>query len=351
MPFFLPSFARFSPTPRRGRVVAPVLAASILGLTLFAGAPTAAHAESAFDVPESPLIEMQTDADGNWFWQVTVTSDSAYIATWEREEGIWPNADVAMQAGTALAQCRSDGKRAYLDRFTTYAEFAAAPNTQIEGGVEGASATWTSDDPAFLAAHAVCNEQSEWDWTQNVSTATGAPNQKVIAISSDQMGPGSHTLFIASMEYPDSQECSITWPDGGLGSYGCLPTFIVEEMTVAVAYPDSTASVLPGPLVGNNTAFDASIFSDLALTGQSPEADAGPLQASDLTITPPIGPLLITVALTLIFAILIALPSALLEATIENNESRIGAFLKKILPPRRRTAPRAKAVTASGIDS
>ena len=65
-----------------------ILAASILGLTLAAGAPTAAHAESTFDVPESPLIEMQTDAEGNWFWQVTVTNDNGFIATGEREEGI-----------------------------------------------------------------------------------------------------------------------------------------------------------------------------------------------------------------------------------------------------------------------
>lgn len=294
---------------------------------------------------------MQTDAEGDWFWQVSVTSgDTDYIATWGRAEGIWPNAEVAMAAATAATQCSSDVRRAYLDRFTTYAEFSAAPSTQVTIGADGTRSTWTTDDATTVTAFALCYAQAGWDWTRTVSTATDIPNQKVVNISSEQMGPGSHTLFIVGLDYPDDYECSKTWPEGNWSGYGCLPTFTVDEMTVAVAYPGSTESVLPGPVVGKNTAFDASIFSGLALTGLPPAADVGTVQASDLTIVPPIVPLLITIALTLIFAILIALPSALLESTIANNESRIGAFFKRILPPRH-TAPRATAVTPSGSDN
>lgn len=297
---------------------------------------------------------MQTDAEGDWFWQISVTSDTSdasYIATWERDEGIWPNPDEAMVAATARAQCRSDVLRPYLDRFTTFAEFSAPPTT-VTPDLDGDGSEWGTDDETAVAAYALCQEKSGWDWTRTVSTATDLPNQKVINISREQMGPGSHTLFIVGLDYPDDFEYSKTWPDGGWSGYGCLPTFTVEEMTVAVAYPSSASSVLPGPVVGKNTAFDASIFSGLALPGVSPAPNASTVQMSDLTIAPPVVPLLITIALTLVFAILIALPSALLESTIENNESRIGAFLKKILPPRR-TAPRAIAtarITASESD-
>ena len=163
MAFFLPPFvlasARSRTTPGRGRIAVLVLAGSILGLAAVAvavaGVPGAAHADSTFDAPESPLIEMQTDAEGDWFWQVSVTSgDTDYIATWGRAEGIWPNAEVAMAAATAATQCSSDTLRAYLDRFTTYAEFSAAPSTQLTTGADGTRATWTTDDATTVTVSA-----------------------------------------------------------------------------------------------------------------------------------------------------------------------------------------------------
>ncbi|WP_206750367.1 hypothetical protein, partial [Cryobacterium sp. TMT4-10] len=237
----------------------------------------------------------------------------------------------------ALSKVDREG-RAYLEKFTSYADFAASPTTQLTPGAD-TRYQWATSDATTLAAFKLCHKQSEWQWTQTQSSATGTPNQAIVNISAEQMGPGTHDLFVVGVSYPDDQACSVTWPDSGSWSgYGCPPEFTVDEMTVAVGYSASTGSVLPGPSLDKGSAYDASVFSDLPLTA----GDGTRESAANL---PSVGPVLITIALTLIFAILIALPSALLESTFESNESRIGDFLRKFLPGRRRPAPRVAAAT------
>jgi hypothetical protein len=177
---------------------------------------------------------MQMDASGGLFWQVKVTSDTAYIATWERSAGIWHSAEEAKAALTSYAQCASVAKHAYLDRFTSYADFAASPTTQLTPGAD-TRYQWATSDETTLAAFKLCQKQSEWQWDQTQSSATGTPNQAMINISAGQMGPGTHDLFVVGVSYPDDQACSVKWPDSGAWSgYGCPPEFTVDEMTVVV---------------------------------------------------------------------------------------------------------------------
>jgi hypothetical protein len=177
----------------------------------------------------------------------------------------------------------------------------------------------------------------------DTSATTDQPGQAIINIPADQMGPGTHDLFVADVQYPDSDSaaggCGYEWPTGGWAGYGCLPTFTSEEMTVAVAYPATQNTVLAAPEVEESSAFDSTVFSGLPVM-----ADGGVASTPSGSILPPVGPLLITIALTLVFAILIALPSALLESTVEGNESRISGFLRRLLPVRR------SAPSSSGAD-
>jgi hypothetical protein len=333
-----------TPTRRTSaQLAALVLFGSMLSAALIMAAPQSASADSTFDRPESPLIEMQVDVDGAEFWEVPITYDSGYIATWERAEGTWPDAQTAMDAVTANATCRNDSRLAYLNLFTTYEEYSTSPTTQITPDADGDGHTWNTTDPTKLAADAACDAVNEWSTEQTTSTETDDPGHWVIRISADQMGPGTHNLFMVNLEYPESRTCSKDWPGGEAWSgYGCVPTFTVEEMTVAVAYPASTATVLAGPDVEKTSAFDNTVFSGLPVM-----ADGGVASTPAGSILPPVGPLLITIALTLVFAILIALPSALLESTLESNESRIGGFLRRLLPRRGAAAPTTSSTTAT----
>jgi hypothetical protein len=306
---------------RRGLTVGIPAAIAIV---LLAVPASPAQAETVFEGPEPSLTEVKVDSDGIATWDINFTADSAYIATWERTEGVWKSADEASAYVTALAQCQFDARAAYLQKFTTGEEFRTSPTTQITE--KGSDYIWNTDDPETVEKFSRCNS-SEWSTDQVTVEFTDEESGAAVAhIPLDLMGPGNHELFLTTITYPEpsASACSVSWPgEGGYWTgYGCPPEFETQLISVAVPYAPSKNFELTGPIVSSNSPYDQTVFSNLPPVGLS-ERDAVP-------------PVLLTIAVTLILAILIALPTALLESTLDENQSRVAAFVRRLLPGRAR---------------
>jgi hypothetical protein len=252
--------------------------------------------------------------------------DSAYSATWERSEGVWESAEEASAFVTALAQCRGDAKADYIKGFSSLEEFRNSPTTQITESDGDSSYTWNTDDPATVEKYGKC-DSSDWSTSQLAVEFTDEESGAAVAhIPFDLIGPGNHELFLTKITYPDASAsaCSVIWPgdEQDWTGYGCLPEFETQVISVAVPYAPSKDFELAGPIVSAGSPFEQTVFSNLPPVGVSE--------------TDPVPPVLLTIASTLILAILIALPTALLESTLDENQSRVATFVRGLFPGRAR---------------
>ncbi|MFJ5693919.1 hypothetical protein ACIP9X_08705 [Arthrobacter sp. NPDC093125] len=312
-----------------------LVSAFIGSAALLAAGPAQADAVAQPVITEpkrSGIVQLNKDADGSYSWGVSFEAPKGqmYIASWARSHGLWSSPAEAEAALHRLGDCQMAVKKAWVGKWNSYAE-VKAHDTAPEPD-KWATPEIDKSLAACFAASGLGSEQ-----VRESPTDTGGR----IDIPLDLLGPGTHALFVIGVENPEGTSqgqpgcAEVTYADGSWANAGCQ--FLTSEpvtFTVTVPYPSVPDTVLPAADVAEGSAFRSTIFSQLPAS-----PGFGGSGAQDDTFTRA-G---LTVAVALVLAILIALPTELVENTISKNHSRIAAFTRKLLPARRHGAASGRA--------
>ena len=269
----------------------------------------------------SGIVGLNKAADGSYSWRVSFEAPKGqmYVASWERSKGLWSSPAEATAALNRLGDCQMSVRKAWVGKWNSFAEVKAHDTAPQQD-------RWTTPDiakglTACYADSGIGSEQVKSDFSDTHSS---------IDIPVELIGPGTHKLFVMGVTQPDQPArgqpgCTgVDYADGSWAGAGCqFATSEPVSFTVTVPYPPAAGMVLPGANVADGSAFHSTVFSRLVTA-----PGFGGSGAQDDMFTKA-G---LTVALALVLAILIALPTELVENTISKNHSRIAAFIKRLLP-------------------
>ncbi|TFD42928.1 hypothetical protein E3T33_11330 [Cryobacterium sp. TMT1-2-1] len=297
-------------------------ASLVLGAIASAAPAFAQSAEEPVVVsPAASGVELDQAIDGSWFWQVTLDVPEAYIGSWERDLGVWGSPEEAQAAAGQSRECVQGAMKGFLDQFATHAEFELA-NESLD---QDSWSTSTIDDEVRA-----CRDASEWKVERASIDNAG---YRVIDIPLDVVGPGTHELFVIGLSTPASGNptvrnpgCALkVWEGGKWAGGGCpYDASAPVYFTVTVPSPPASEMLLQSRDVEKGSAFDPSVFSTLKPLDQTEDAEALALHVG------------LTVALALVLAILIALPTEMLNSVVSDKHSRIAGFFRWLLPAGRR---------------
>ena len=202
---------------------------------------------------------------------------------------------------------------------------------------------WVS--AGFAKDWADCATKSGVDYQQVVSRPTESGME--FDIPADLLGPGSHELFIIGLQYPEQARgnalCAQATFEDGWAFGGCRSTpSPAKVFTVTVPYPPAHGTVLPAVDVAEGDMFDSTVFSNLS------EAPVTEIVEGEAETFSQVG---LTIIIALVLAILIALPTELVESTISQNHSRLAAFTRKLYPVRGQGSRRSAAAQGGGLPS
>lgn len=281
----------------------------------------------------SGVVELQQKPGGGYSWRVTSDVDAdQYVASWTRAEGTWSSVDEALAAVREGDECRNSVAQTMLNGFASYADFQAQdenPDPEV----------WVT--AAFQKKFAACAAKSGVDYQRVVSQPTESGLE--IEVPFDLLGPGTHELFIVALQYPEKARgnplcAQASFPDGWAFG-GCRSTPSAARMfSVTVPYPAAEGTVLPAVAIEKGAAFDSTVFSYL------PKAPVAGITEGQPETLSKVG---LTTIVALVLAILIALPTELLESTISKNHTRVAVFTRKLLPAQGR-GHRGRAMAQGG---
>lgn len=301
-----------------------------IGIPLSATAPAFAEDGTwTFVTPNGAVVPIQTAEDGTQFWDVQIQGSGTYITSWERKTGYWPSNSSAISEANALRTCQIAVKESYVNRFDTYEAFDQAPTSKHQAKDDGSLTWWIEGDSEVEAAFSACKDESEWSTEEVSQSKDDATGITTVRIPVGLFGPGTHNLFIQNLNTPEDRYfdplCkSRVFDGGGQVSMGCQyfkGTF--ERISVNVEYPMAdTGHVIAGPEVSEKTWFDQGVYSDLQPVNWDFFGNFEKFA----------GPAAVTLGVTSVFAVLIALPTSLLESSLEANQSRVENMLKRLIP-------------------
>lgn len=300
----------------------------IISTLLTASAANAQTAEPPIISKPAPsgVVQLHQRPNGSYAWRLIadVKADE-YVASWTRTEGTWSSVDEALAAVRKRDECSYSTARTLLAGFNTYKEFHARDEEPGEG--------WTTAEST--AAFAACATKYGIGYKQVESNPAGSSLEVDIPIG--LLGPGSHQLFIVALEYPEERRgnplcAQKAFPDNGWAYGGCRSTpSNAKIFSVTVPYAPVEGTVLPAADVEKGTAFDSTVFSKLS---EAPVTGIVEGEAETLTRAG------LTTIVALVLAILIALPTELVESTISKNHSRLAGYTRRLLPVRSRGSRR-----------
>lgn len=267
-------------------------------------------------------VQVHRTEDGSAYWEIEISADQDYVASWERDTGLWKSPEEAIASITHASECASKATQAYAKSFRTHAMFEAAKHTNITDKTQ-TRFHWSTSDPKTTKAVEKCKSAAGWS-TDQIEIIPTQANKVVIRIPFDVLGPGLHEVFVAPIDYHLEGNCNRhTWSGGGYADSEC-PPILGEVQRVSVIVPLAKVdSVVGGPVVESGSWFDSTVFSNL-----KPFDINAPIEKRDKFIQQCLAALFVG----LILSVLIALPTALIDSTIENNDSRIVRRLRGIIP-------------------
>lgn len=302
-----------------------------IGIPLTATAPAFAEEGTwTFVTPNGAVVPIQTAEDGTQFWDVQIQGSGNFVATWERRQGYWNSTGPGIQAANNKRDCQIQVTENYFRRFSSWEDWNSSPTT----GHNPDGTTWSIvGDPESDAAYAACNDASEYTAVQVKMTLNKETGIYTVQIPVTLLGSGTHNLFIQNLEMPDDRydpslcrvinQAEFGWT-GDLATAGCRYTpGAFERISVNVEYPMANAGhVIAGPEVSEKTWFDQGVYSDLKPANWDFFGNFKKFS----------GPAVVTLGVTSVFAVLIALPTSLLESSLEANQSRVENMLKRLIP-------------------
>jgi hypothetical protein len=260
----------------------------------------AVEAPSIISPSNSGLATVVQDSTGAWFAQVTVAGSGEYLASWERNAGVWESPEQAVALGlTPVATCRQQVVSSFLNRYPTQAELYTHFTFNDDG-------SWKSPE-LLKEIQDKCISGAQWTDAQTLGSVDKDGNW-VVDIPLYKMPPGQHLVFIMGVDYSGTSgdpSCSRTFEDGSWIGYDCIasysaPTYYQINIPVPSDSGMKGNSTLPGALVAPGSFFDQSAFSTL------PKLDLGALAPKALAAA----------GATMVLAILMAIPTHLVsEAT------------------------------------
>lgn len=317
-----------------GKALASIVIGAAIVLGLGANAAQAEETGWNFVTPNGAFLPILTREDGSQYWEVQIHGSGSYIASWEKKSGVWSDSNIMFSEALSTRECYTQIFGSYINRFGSQAEFRAAPTTVILTD-DGNNQTWEiQNDPEVDAARAACKEASQWDYDHVQKSQNPDTGVTTVQIPLDQMGPGFHQLLLQNLSYPpeargNPQCINREWGDGSWTGGGCL--FEMGELYkigVNVQYPMAdNGTVLAGPKVSPKSWVDQSVYSNLEPVNFSLWDNFSKL----------IGPIGATLGITTVFAVLIALPTSLLESSLEANHDRVQAGLNRLIPWRNKS--------------
>lgn len=266
----------------------------------------------------SGVVELHQKPGSGYTWRVTSNVEAdQYVASWTRAEGTWSSVDEALAAVRERDECRNSLAQTMLNGFASYADFQATdenPDPEVWSNV------------AFAKDFEACATKSGVDYQRVASKPTESGLE--IEVPVDVVGPGTHELFIVALQYPEeprgNPRCAQAAFQDGWAFGGCLSTpSKTTVFSVTVPYPPAEDTVLPAVEIEKGAAFDSTVFSNL------PAAPVTEILGGQAETLSKVG---LTTIVALVLAILIALPTELLESTISKNHTRLAAFTRRLFP-------------------
>lgn len=311
---------------------AAATAGLVFGMTYMADPADAAVPPSPVIIEPAPtgVIELHQRPDGTYSWQVNLNAHGPFIASWERSSGLWTSVEEAKEGLQKHADCQKSVRNAWLEQWTSFDDVKAHDESPLPNRWESSS---------INGALIECGTSSGWSPEQ--VTTSSADTGVNVDIPIDLIGPGTHQLFVIGLAMPDNDTLGQAgcahklYADGSWAGAGC--SYEMSEpvqFTVTVPFPPVKGTVLPGAVAAEGAAFHPTVFSRLAA---APLVEDTGIDSDTLTKAG------LTVALAVVLAVLIALPTELLESTISNNNARINRITRRFRP----VAERRRHGTAS----
>lgn len=211
----------------------------VAGLVLLGGAlPVGPNAHASVPTPTNEGVFVDDDqislTPDEEFWEMTIRVDSAYIATWERSDGIWESVDEAKAAIRARNDCIVAATLEAMGRFASYREFTAS---ELVEPTEDGTLKWVQGTDVTTSL-VTCRAESEWSWVGENHAL--AEDGQTVRIPLTQIGPGDHDIFVLLLRDVDCARK--VWPDGSSLTLTCLVPSHVDVTTVTVPDPEADAS-------------------------------------------------------------------------------------------------------------
>lgn len=305
-------------------------------LMLLVAAP--ANADDGFpDAPFNGFREVHESSDGDyWTVRISTSNGGVYLASWSGTQGTWNSATEALDALNDLIHCYRDHRLSFYSMFSSREELKAHPSVAFNEGIdESDGEPWFSWRPAdgstLLSEMLACGQDPISKERVVTVTDPGSTNSAWTAriqIPTSVIGAGTHDIFFAPVT--QTTDCATyTWPDNSFATGGCLYELdaVYTEIVAIRAEPSGHFPFVSPAEPG--TIRDPSVISA-----------SEPRVTDPAVIIDDVAPrIVVAVSIAAVLGILIALPTALLESTLETNQSRFARWLRRLFP----TRPRATA--------
>ena len=302
-----------------------LLLPTLLLAALVCGSASSAHASddpSGFDVDPARELQVLADADGNLYTEIQVKGTQFGVASWERENGVWNSPQEILDDLQGFSNCVLN----YAKTYKSLDEFKNA----LTGSAQSASGAISLDQVFATSKMLSCFQGSEYMMyaLKNRALIGGSVNT-VRRILLDKFGPGVHELFIQNIAstQSDSGLCEQVTFELGDTLSACNPKLGgLDRIKVRIAEPSNEVALMAQELKDQDPGkwFKKSTYLKLKPIDFSSFQNFGKM----------LGPAATVAGVAVIFSVLIALPTTLIESSMEAHQDRVEALVRKIVPSR-----------------
>lgn len=228
-------------------------AAAVAAVALLVGAPAAAADEGDVEVGFADenyngFREVHGSGD-DAYWTIRIRNDGGYVATWERDEGLWKTPEGAVEKINKAKACSYAVVERLLDSASSADAYSRLPQVTRYENEDGGFSVAISEDSAERAEMDKCAEGRSWDWSATPSEPTDEPGVAEVRVPLSVVGPGVHRVFL--QQVVDGDVVKHEYPDGSWISYTPTTVAVGDPVWATIAVPAPHSAEFPYTAAGS----------------------------------------------------------------------------------------------------
>ncbi len=247
---------------------AAAVAAAALFVTVPAASADEGDVELGFaDENYNGFREVHGSGD-DAYWSIRIRSSGGYVATWERDEGVWNSPQEALKQINEGLACSYAVTERLLDSVSSTDEYSRLPQVIRYENDDGGFSVALAEDSAEYAEKKKCTEGRSWDWSATPSEETDEAGVGEVRVPVSVVGPGVHRMFLQQVE--DGDLVKHEYADGSWISYTPTRVAVGDPVWVTVAIPEPLSADFPHTAkVANGDIAEPSILASAAAPFES----------------------------------------------------------------------------------